>query len=530
MQSGFGEPVPEGRPETPEPSGSGTASGSALDPSGAAGGSSRKSGVKRKREALSAEDYTDQLQRPQTPPDLIRQREEEWQRLMDKRREKHRRRLDLRFHDPDEMVESDTFRLFNDLIDGILDNMDDMDFTIGEEEDDVPSECLITKQTLTDLCREALKLKALGGTHKVGTEKLVKLMTLLEKNMRDATKSGLILAYGKDEDDENETFRDLMNDRILRSADAALTAAAIMTSPSMSKQVYIEDAIERAIKLARFQLTNVIYPAYDLTLRVAQQAKEKGQTPSKPRGRKPNEGPKKNRNVKILYSRMTDLVGCLAELVEMQPLTDNTIINLSPLAVSPFFVEAVSELQLNSLRLAASIFKRYPAHRPQIMGEILSSLHRVPSTKAGKHTYRLNAEEYMGMVTALVLECVQACIAVPSAARPGRTSSSWRRSGRPIERGDDLGSHPPPPPPSSPRRTNSSMTATTAPTPSPPNSSPSSSRNAPPRPRRTIDASSKASWRTSSPPFTSPAGPPPRSCSASSAPSSSATSPTRPST
>lgn len=201
----------------------------------------------------------------------------------------------------------------------------------------------------------------------------------------------------KEEDDENETFRDLMNDRILRSADAALTAAAIMTSPAMPKQVpvpclfaslygcllqvYIEDAIERAIKLARFQLTHVIFPAFDTTLRIAKEAKEKGEAPSKPRGRKPTAGPVKNKNVKALYSRMTDLVGCLAELVEMQPLTDNTIINLSPLAIAPFFVEGVSELQLNSLRLAAGIFKRYEKHRTIIMSDILNSLHRMPSTK-----------------------------------------------------------------------------------------------------------------------------------------------------
>lgn len=38
--------------------------------------------------------------------------------------------------------------------------------------------------------------------------------------------------------------------------------------------------------------------------------------------------------------------------------------------------------------------------------------------QAGKHTYRLNADAYMSMVTALVLECIQACVAVPSTAAP----------------------------------------------------------------------------------------------------------------
>ncbi len=59
-----------------------------------------------------------------------------------------------------------------------------------------------------------------------------------------------------------------MAERVLRSAEAAMTALQIMTSTSMPKQVYIEDTIERSIQLAKFQLSNVIYPYFDVTHRV----------------------------------------------------------------------------------------------------------------------------------------------------------------------------------------------------------------------------------------------------------------------
>ena len=375
----------------------------------------RKSGTKRKRGDDESGLPMDQMARPQTPPEQIAAREAEWQRMMERRREKHRRRLDLRFCDPEALVAEETFGSFTLTIEEILGELEEVDLAGGEEEDEVPPECLVSKARLKELCRDALKLKMSGGMCRVPVDSLVKLMTVLEKNMRDGANQALIVA-SKDEDEENDTFRELLNDRILRSAEAALCAAAVLTSPAMPKQVYLEDAIERAIKLAKFQLSQVVYPAMDPTLRAAQEAKEKGEPVTKPRGRRPTHAaPQKNPLVKTLYHRMTELVGCLAELVEIQPLPDTTVLLLSPLAISPFFVEQVPELQLNALRLAAALFGRYERHRDQIMGEILASLHRTPRAR---HTYRLSATEYCGMVTALVVECVQACVRVPTAPPP----------------------------------------------------------------------------------------------------------------
>ncbi len=105
-------------------------------------------------------------------------------------------------------------------------------------------------------------------------------------------------------------------------------------------------------------------------------------------GRKKKGGGSKNKTVMGLYRSLTELLFCFGELVEMQPLTDTTVLNLTSLAVAPFFVENISELQLNALRLITVIFKKYPKHRDLILYDILGSLSRLPNTKAARHTYR----------------------------------------------------------------------------------------------------------------------------------------------
>jgi len=50
--------------------------------------------------------------------------------------------------------------------------------------------------------------------------------------------------------------------------DAALTALYIMTSNSMPKEVFIEDVIERVVRMCKMQLYNAVYPEFDPVYRV----------------------------------------------------------------------------------------------------------------------------------------------------------------------------------------------------------------------------------------------------------------------
>jgi cohesin loading factor subunit SCC2 len=59
------------------------------------------------------------------------------------------------------------------------------------------------------------------------------------------------------------------------------------------------------------------------------------------------------------YTKMHEVVGLLAELLNVQVLTDTTVLHLSTMGVSPFFVENVSELQLSALKLVTGVSVLY---------------------------------------------------------------------------------------------------------------------------------------------------------------------------
>jgi len=58
-------------------------------------------------------------------------------------------------------------------------------FADGEE---VAAEVLIPKYQLQDLCAEAAKLKTLGAMESIPTARLVKLLNILEMNVRDGAR------------------------------------------------------------------------------------------------------------------------------------------------------------------------------------------------------------------------------------------------------------------------------------------------------------------------------------------------------
>jgi hypothetical protein len=59
---------------------------------------------------------------------------------------------------------------------------------VTDEEADVPAEAMIPKYQLQDLCSEAAKLKTLGAMESVPPDRLVRLLNILEKNIRDGTR------------------------------------------------------------------------------------------------------------------------------------------------------------------------------------------------------------------------------------------------------------------------------------------------------------------------------------------------------
>ena len=64
-------------------------------------------------------------------------------------------------------------------------------------------------------------------------------------------------------------------DRVLCAADASLTALYVMTSADMPKEVYIEDVIDRVVRMTRLQMQNTIFPEFDPVYRIDPKNKSK---------------------------------------------------------------------------------------------------------------------------------------------------------------------------------------------------------------------------------------------------------------
>lgn len=138
---------------------------------------------------------------------------------------------------------------------------------------------------------------------------------------------------------------------------------------------------------------------------------------------------------------MSEVVSLLAELLQIQTLTDTAVLHTSSMAVSPFFVEEISELQLSALKLVTTvieneqimcfkvfssnilnslkikflqIFTKYDKHRKLLLDDILASMARLPSSKRSLKSFRISSEEYIQMLSALVLQLIQCMVVLPS--------------------------------------------------------------------------------------------------------------------
>ncbi|KAM9262131.1 nipped-B-like protein isoform 8-T9 [Morus bassanus] len=320
---------------------------------------------------------------------------------------------------PEEMMDSSSFKRFTASIENILENLEDMDFTAFGDDDEIPQELLLGKHQLSELGSESAKIKAMGIMDKLSTDKTVKVLNILEKNIQDGSKLSTLLNHNNDTEDEERLWRDLIMERVTKSADACLTAINIMTSPNMPKAVYIEDVIERVIQYTKFHLQNTLYPQYDPVYRVDPHGG--GLLSSKAKRAKCSTH--KQRVIVMLYNKVCDIVSSLSELLEIQLLTDTTILQVSSMGITPFFVENVSELQLCAIKLVTAVFSRYEKHRQLILEEIFTSLARLPTSKRSLRNFRLNSSDtdgepvYIQMVTALVLQLIQCVVHLPSAEK-----------------------------------------------------------------------------------------------------------------
>ncbi|XP_075875684.1 nipped-B-like protein A isoform X1 [Nelusetta ayraudi] len=373
-------------------------------------GEHRKSGQRDSRRG-SGSRYRDSSDEESPPPSIS----EVARKMKMKEKQKKRKAYEPKLTQ-EELMDSSTFKRFLTSIDNILDNLEDVDFTTMADDDEIPQELLLGKHQLNELGSESAKIKAMGISSRIPSDKLVKLLNILEKNILDGSKLTTMMNHDHDAEDEEKLWRDLIMERVTKSADACLTALNIMTSTHMPKAVYIEDVIERVLQYTKFHLQNTLYPQYDPVYRVDPHGG--GLLSSKAKRAKCSTH--KQRVIVMLYNKVCDIVSNISELLEIQLLTDTTILQVSSMGITPFFVENVSELQLCAIKLVTAVFSRYEKHRQLILEEIFTSLARLPTSKRSLRNFRLNSSDddgeplYIQMVTALVLQLIQCVVHLPN--------------------------------------------------------------------------------------------------------------------
>ncbi|XP_051277555.1 nipped-B-like protein A isoform X3 [Dicentrarchus labrax] len=373
-------------------------------------GEHRKSGHRDSRRG-SGSRYRDSSEEDSPPPSIS----DVARKMKIKEKQKKRKAYEPKLTQ-EELMDSSTFKRFLASIDNILENLEDVDFTTMADDDEIPQELLLGKHQLNELGSESAKIKAMGISSRIPSDKLVKLLNILEKNIQDGSKLSTLMNHDHDAEDEEKLWRDLIMERVTKSADACLTALHIMTSTNMPKAVYIEDVIERVLQYTKFHLQNTLYPQYDPVYRVDPHGG--GLLSSKAKRAKCSTH--KQRVIIMLYNKVCDIVSNISELLEIQLLTDTTILQVSSMGITPFFVENVSELQLCAIKLVTAVFSRYEKHRQLILEEIFTSLARLPTSKRSLRNFRLNSSDkdgepmYIQMVTALVLQLIQCVVHLPN--------------------------------------------------------------------------------------------------------------------
>lgn len=95
----------------------------------------------------------------------------------------------------------------------------------------------------------------MGAMESIPAEKVAKLLSILELNIRDGSKVCPLAGDDDDEDeDSDKLWQELAMERVMRAADSSLTVLHILTSKGMSKNVYLEDVIDRVALFIRYQV------------------------------------------------------------------------------------------------------------------------------------------------------------------------------------------------------------------------------------------------------------------------------------
>ena len=338
----------------------------------------------------------------------------------------------------EELVNEQALSNFKTLIDRLLDLESKFsNLKLQLTPDELGGECLLASFQLEQLSTESWKIGRVGLMSRFPNATLRSVLSCMKRHITDARGIDLsIVPKTSGSPAEGKKWRALSIERIARATEAAQTILAVSGGSGLGPAMVVEEVLESVLEHARFHLVTNIYSEMDPSYRYAPAEQEEdiptefiiqvGGRVTKQRGGKTKRAFSLTRwDLTLLYFKLAELLESVSVLVRNCMLTDTLVLQLSSLALKPFFVENNSTLQLSALKLARNIFSKYPMHRHLILEEIFLSLAKLPSNKRTLRTYCLEGhadrgegseetpERSIQMVTALVMQLLQSIASVP---------------------------------------------------------------------------------------------------------------------
>ena len=189
--------------------------------------------------------------------------------------------------------------------------------------------------------------------------------------------------------EQDRLFREILVEKVLRAADCSIISLIIMTSSRIPKELVVEDIIEQIAVFVKLHLTETLFPHHDPVYKSAStRPGDAAAGPVKSKRKLANQfdtthqgagqtAAVRAKSIQHLHNRVKEILGLLASLVGQIDMTDTIVITLSSLSVACFFVENISDLQLEALRLLTNLFTRYSKHRQLVLDDLLGSLVKV---------------------------------------------------------------------------------------------------------------------------------------------------------
>ncbi|XP_061397240.1 nipped-B protein [Musca vetustissima] len=302
----------------------------------------------------------------------------------------------------DDVLRSQTYQQFMRNMDHIIELLDDTESPNFESDDvDENIECISSKM-LNAMSNDVAKLKAKNVLDLIPKNKLTLLINYAMRNVY------LAKNYSCGPDDDDEIVDEEVMEKILNAIEASLLVCNIYSTVSDLKFLQ-EDNIALIIKFIQFQLRETIFPSYDSVYTVKSVKKNDNRKKSKYHHNH-------NRNLQLLYSKVVELMKVFVMLFDKCIFVDTIVLPLSALSIEPFFVDNIETLQFVCLELVTTIFRKenYDKIRSSILGDILSSIDRLPSSKRNLRPFKVtNNGGNIQMVTALVLQLIQCATILP---------------------------------------------------------------------------------------------------------------------